>query len=247
MGSTEPDRRPRLDDVATAAGVSTATVSLVLRGSPDPASQPAERVLAVGRPPRLPTRSGRQCTGQPSQSADRGGDGHQQPLPHPTRRGRLRGPPNDHGYNILLSTLTRSHNETRAIETLLDSRCEALVLLGTKIPAAADLGALGSNCPLVVVGRPVPSAAGVMSFEPTINAGLDQAVAVPRQPRPSSDHLRRRWPGTVPTLRRRAYQRAMRRHHLADHIQIIQGGQTEGAGAGPPAASCWNDLCQLPS
>ena len=37
--------------------------------------------------------------------------------------------------------------------------------------------------------------------------------------------------GTVPAVRRRAYQSAMRHHRLAEHINIIQGGETEYAGA----------------
>ena len=38
-------RRPRLQDVATEVGVSPATASLVLRGSPGPSSGTRERVL----------------------------------------------------------------------------------------------------------------------------------------------------------------------------------------------------------
>ena len=41
----EPARRPRLDDVAAAAGVSPATVSLVLRGVAGPSAATRERVL----------------------------------------------------------------------------------------------------------------------------------------------------------------------------------------------------------
>ncbi|MGB6580855.1 MAG: hypothetical protein WBF34_23390 [Streptosporangiaceae bacterium] len=40
------------------------------------------------------------------------------------------------GYDIALSALTPSRGEDRAIETLLDYRCEALLLLGSEAPAA---------------------------------------------------------------------------------------------------------------
>src|SRR5918999_710797 len=42
----------------------------------------------------------------------------------------------EHGYDLVLSTVTRPRDEGRAIETLLDSRCEGLVLLGPDAPAA---------------------------------------------------------------------------------------------------------------
>src|SRR3954447_20391015 len=44
--TTAPDRgRPRLEDVAAAVGLSTASVSLVLRGAPGPSAATRERVL----------------------------------------------------------------------------------------------------------------------------------------------------------------------------------------------------------
>src|SRR3954447_7443806 len=41
------DQRPRLADVAARAGVSTASVSLVLRGAPGPSAEPRRRVRAA--------------------------------------------------------------------------------------------------------------------------------------------------------------------------------------------------------
>ena len=61
------------------------------------------------------------------------------------------------GYEVVLSTLTRSHDEDRAVESLLDFRCEALLLLGPDASDAA-LGKLAAQVP-VVVDRP-PGARG---------------------------------------------------------------------------------------
>ncbi len=48
MDGDAPRRaRPRLEDVATAVGVSTASVSLVLRGAAGPSAATRERVLAA--------------------------------------------------------------------------------------------------------------------------------------------------------------------------------------------------------
>ena len=56
------------------------------------------------------------------------------------------------GYDVVLSTVTRTRDERRATETLLDSRCEALMLLGPDAPAAR-LAALDRQLPVVAVGR----------------------------------------------------------------------------------------------
>jgi len=65
--------------------------------------------------------------------------------------------PGDHGqpgYDVALSALTPSRKEQRAIETLLDYRCEALILLGPETPAPR-LAALGRQLPVVAVARRV--------------------------------------------------------------------------------------------
>ena len=45
------------------------------------------------------------------------------------------------GYDLVLSTLTRSRDERRAVETLLDFRCDALILLGPESSSARLDGA----------------------------------------------------------------------------------------------------------
>ncbi len=59
------------------------------------------------------------------------------------------------GYDLVLSTVTRTRDERRATEALLDSRCEALLLLGPEAPTARLTG-LDRQLPVVVVGRPMP-------------------------------------------------------------------------------------------
>lgn len=252
--SFEVTRRPRLDDVAAAAGVSPATVSLVLRDIAGPSTATRQHVLATAA--RLGYRPDRAASTLAS------------------HRSRLIGIVMDinnhfhtpliedfyeatehHGYNVLLSTTTRSHSETQAIETLLDSRCEALVLLGTQIPTRR-IAALGQQLPVVVVGRPVPSTAGVDVVRTDDHDGLEQAVAhltsLGHRDISHVDGGR----GTVPALRRRAYQSAMRHHHLASEIRIIQGGGTEDLGADaarailrsqtrPTAVVSFNDRCAM--
>src|SRR4029450_2923700 len=58
------------------------------------------------------------------------------------------------GYEVVLSTLTRTHGEDRAVESLLDFRCEALLLLGPDLPDAG-LAKLAAQVPTVSIGRRV--------------------------------------------------------------------------------------------
>jgi DNA-binding LacI/PurR family transcriptional regulator len=228
LSAEEQVRRPRLEDVAGEVGVSPATVSLVLRGIPGPSAATRQRVLEAAA--RLGYRPDRAASLLAS------------------RRSRLIGVVMDisnpfhaqlvedvhdaverHGYDLVLSAVTRSRDERRAVETLLDSRCEALLLIGPETPAER-LAALDRRLPVVVVGRPVPSD-GV----DVIRAADDQGVAE------AVDHLaglgHRRIAhvdgghGEIAALRRRGYEQAMRRHRLGDHVHVITGGRTEEAGA----------------
>jgi DNA-binding LacI/PurR family transcriptional regulator len=159
-----------------------------------------------------------------------------------------------HGYDLVLSTVTRSRDERRAEETLLDSRCEALVLLGPEAPDE-KLTALGRRLPVVVVGRPVRS-----SGVDVVRAADDEGVAQAVEYLAGLGHRRIAYidggPGAVAALRRRGYQRAMRRHQLDDQIHVIRGGRTEGSGAGaahtllelgpaPTAVLTFNDRCAM--
>ncbi len=60
----------------------------------------------------------------------------------------------DYGYEVVLGALTPTHPEPKVVETLLDFRCEALILLGTELDADV-LDTLGERVPVVVVGRRV--------------------------------------------------------------------------------------------
>jgi len=254
LNSAESTRRPRLDDVAAAAGVSTATVSLVLRDVAGPSAATRERVVAAAA--RLGYRPDRAASALASRRSRLVGMVMDIRNPfHAELVEDLYEVADQHGYDILLSTITRSHNETRAIETLLDSHAEAMILLGTQVPTQR-IAALGRQIPLVVVGRPLPSGASVDVVRTDDHDGLGQAVRYLT----SLGHRQITYidggRGVVPALRRRAYQSAMRRHGLADHINVIQGGGTEGAGASaartvlqdqvrPPAVLTFNDRCAM--
>ena len=132
------------------------------------------------------------------------------------------------GYDLVLSTMTPARDERRAAEILLDFRCEALILLGPDEPAGW-LNALGSELPVVVVGRRVPSAT-----VDVVRAADDRGVAQAVSHLAGLGHRDIAFVdggcGTIAADRRRGYRQAMRRRGFASHLRVIPGDHTEEAG-----------------
>ncbi len=227
MSAKDAVRRPRLEDVAAAVEVSTATVSLVLRGIAGPSPATRDRVLEAAA--RLGYRPDRAASALASRRSRLIGVVMDVSNPFHTQLIEdVHAAAQDHSYNLVLSAVTRSQDEKRAVETLLDSRCEGLVLLGSNLPIHR-LEALGAQLPVVVVGRPV-SADDVDDVRTDDHAGLEQAVAHLVELGHRNVAYVDGGRGDVPTLRRRAYRSAMRRHRLADRMRVLDGGETEAAG-----------------
>src|SRR6185369_16220693 len=128
-------RRPRLEDVAARVGVSTGTVSLVLSNAPGPSAATRERVMAAAaelgyRPDRTASLLARRRAHLLGVMLDVRSTFHAELV------AELHDAAEAAGYDVLLSTITPTRASRRAIETLVDSRCEALVLLGPDAPTA---------------------------------------------------------------------------------------------------------------
>ena len=246
-------RRPRLEDVGLDAGVSAATVSLVLRGMAGPSAETRERVLeAAGRLGYRPDRLASALASGRSRTV-----GVLMDITSPFHGPlvlELYDAAETYGYNVVLSTINRTTNEARTIDGLLDSRCEALVLLGPE-GSRDDLNRLGKQVPVVVVGRSVPS-----STVDVVRSADDDGVAQAVNHLIELGHRRIGYvggpPGTVATLRRTGYENAMADAGLADHIRVIKGGLTEAdgiraaksiieTGAPPTGLLAFNDRCAL--
>jgi DNA-binding LacI/PurR family transcriptional regulator len=221
-------RRPRLEDVAAEVGVSPASVSLVLRGIRGPSAATRERVLEAAarlgyRPDRAASLLASRRSGLIGVVMEISNAFHAE-LVEEVQEAADR-----HGYNLVLSPITRSRNEARAVETLLDSRCEALILLGPT-SSAPRLAALDRELPVVVVGRPVPSA-GV----DVVRAADDEGVALAVEHLTDFGHRRITHvdggPGAISRLRRQGYEHAMHRLGLDEYRHVIPGGLTEESGA----------------
>ncbi|GAA2610049.1 LacI family DNA-binding transcriptional regulator [Paractinoplanes durhamensis] len=219
------DQRPRLADVAARAGVSTASVSLVLRGEPGPSAETRERVLAAAaeldyRPDRTASLLARRRRHLLGVLLDVRNPFHAELVEE------LHVEADKAGYEVVLSTLTRGRDEDRAIETLLDFRCEALILLGPDASEEA-LDRLAAQVPCVVIGRTV-GAAQVDVVRPADDIGVDAAllhlIGLGHREIAFVDGGQ----GAVAAIRRRGYRRAMRRAGLLP--LIVAGDHTEEGG-----------------
>jgi DNA-binding LacI/PurR family transcriptional regulator len=226
-GRSDARRRPTMQDVAEEAGVSKGLVSMVLSGSSGPSATTRERVLAVAarlgyRGDRTAALLARRRTRILGVTLIPGNPYHGELTEE------IQSAAEAAGYEVVLGSTAGALDEGHAIATLVDSRCEALLLLGPTLPAAR-LAALVEALPTVVLGRPVdlPDVDVVRADDV---AGVGQAV----------DHLaglgHRRLAhvdggaGAIADVRREAYLTAIGRHGL-DPL-VLPGGLTEDEGAG---------------
>ena len=144
-------RRPTLKDVAARAGVSKGLASLALRGVGGPNAQTAQRVVAAAA--ELGYRADRAATALAlHRSRLLGVTLAVRNAFHAELVESIQEAAEDAGYEVVLAAVTRRRGERGAVETLLDSRCEALLLLGPEL-AEHELVQLDARTPFVVVGR----------------------------------------------------------------------------------------------
>ncbi|GLZ11682.1 LacI family transcriptional regulator [Actinomadura sp. NBRC 104425] len=226
-GASEPAKRPTMRDVAARAGVSKALVSLVFRNAPGASAETRARVMQAAaelgyRHNRTASLLARRRTHLLGVTMTLRNTFHAELFEE------LQAVADEFGYELALSTVTRTHDERRAIENLLEFRCEGLVLIGAELPAPR-LTALGRQLPVVVVGRRIASP-DLDVVRTADDQGVGQVV----------DHLAELGhrsiahldggAGTIASDRRRGYRKAMQRNGLEEHIRLVTGGYTEDAG-----------------
>jgi DNA-binding LacI/PurR family transcriptional regulator len=239
-GTPAARRRPTMQDIATEAGVSKGLVSMVLSGSAGPSAATRQRVLSIAG--RLGYRSNRTAALLARRRTRLLGVTL---IPSSNYQGELveeiQATAEASGYELVLSAVTGGHDEGRSIETLVDFRCEALLLIGATLPAAR-LAAIVDSVPTVVVGRPLdlPIDATAVDVPGAAVPALDVVRADDRQGIwDAVGHLvalgHRRiahvdgGPGVIAELRRRAYHEAVR--HRAIPAVVLAGGTTEQEGS----------------
>jgi len=215
-------RNPTLEDVAHAAGVSRALVSIVIRGVPGASDETRARVLAIAdelgyRPDvraRLLARSATRLLGV----TYRIGALHHADLLSPIYEAAER-----HGYEVILSGKTRRHDERHAVNALLGYRCGAILMLGPDMPEP-DLAELSQKLPVIVVGRRLihkSATLGVVRTDEEAGMGLavEHVVALGHTRIAHVDG----GPGTMSSDRRRFYREHMTRLGLRAEIRVEVG------------------------
>lgn len=217
-----------MEDVAAAAGVSRALVSLVFRESPKVSNERRSRVLqaakALGYRPNASARS------LASRSSGTIGvllnDLHN-PFFAEIFDG-VADAAESSGYRLLLTTSQRRDaGEDRAVETMLEHRVDGMVLLSPRL-ASRRLIALGEMTPVVVLGRTVARA----SFDSVMaDESIGSMLAIEHLAGLGHRHIVHidggRGAGAAP--RRTGYRNAMARLGLAAP-DVVSGDFTEASG-----------------
>jgi DNA-binding LacI/PurR family transcriptional regulator len=239
-----------MEDVAQRAGVSRALVSIVFRGVPGASTATRERVMQAARelayrPDQRARLLGRSRTRMVGVAFGLHDEFHAEVVEQLYRA------VDGTGYELVLGAVAPTRDEHRALQSLLDYRCEALILVGPALPRPA-LEELAGRTPVVVVARALRSrtvdvvrtddVAGTrLAVEHLAGLGHQSIVHVDGQ----------RAPGAAE--RRRGYSAAMRDLGLDAYARVIPGGLTEQdgeraaaqllAGPLPTAVAAFNDHC----
>lgn len=249
---TAPARRTTLADVARQAGVSTALVSLVMRGAPGASPANREKVFRVARVlGYVPDSRARALRQDRSQLL--GVMFHVQQTFHADVIEGIYEASEAAGYDVVLSAVTDSRSEDKAIGTLLADRCEAVILVAPQ-SSREWLAGVGGRLPTVVLVRhvrhpdlSVVRAADVkglaLAVDHLVGLGHTRIVHIDGAGSPSAEQ------------RRRGYRTAMERHGLRS--RVVRGGWAEINGSQavdtllaeggelPTAILAFNDPCAM--
>jgi DNA-binding LacI/PurR family transcriptional regulator len=244
---------PTMADVAAAAGVSKALVSIVFRGAAG--ASEATRVRVFQAAEQLGYRTNRTASLlKLHRTRHLGVTLNVRNAFHAELVEGIQEAADGEGYQIVLSTVTGSHDERRAVETLLEFRCESLILLGSELTESM-LDDLAASVPVILVGRRTTTdSVDVVRTADDKGVGLvvDHLVGLGHHDITYIDGGRH----TISADRRRGYRTAMRRHHKNQYVRVLAGGSAEGDGWRaadqllqldqlPTAVTAFNDHCAV--
>ncbi|MCP5032256.1 MAG: LacI family transcriptional regulator [Actinomycetia bacterium] len=218
-----------MDDVATAAGVSRALVSLVMRGSPKVSPERRAAVLAaadeLGYRPNVLARN--LASGRTRTVGVIIDDLHNPYFADVVEGAEDRAAAND--YRLLINAgWRRVDAEQQAIETMLEFRTDGMILAGPRLEDHL-IEAAARSVPVVAVGRAVDSsivdtvnndeiAGSRLVIEHLVDLGHRRIVHL------DGGH------GAGADTRRLGYEQAMSEAGLADQIRVVGGDFTEISG-----------------
>lgn len=240
-------KRVTLDDVARRAGVSRALVSIVMRDVPGASAATRRRVLATAQELGYrPDARARSLAGNSSKLIGVLFDTAS--AYHFSLLDGLYSAAGEFGYSLLLSALTDTRDERRAVQSLSDFQFDGLIMLGPSVAHPV----LSGQLPVVVVGWTVdePDVDSVHTSDTTaLNLAVDFLAGLGHRRIAHIDG----GDSLISSSRRRAYLAAMDRRGLGRSSRVIAGGETQLAGqraahellrhsrALPTALVCFND------
>ncbi|GAC66719.1 LacI family DNA-binding transcriptional regulator [Gordonia soli] len=246
-----PRKRPTLVDVAAAAGVSKALVSIVMRGVPGASDETRARVFRIadelGYVPDQRARKLRQ-----SSSGLLGVTFELREPFHGDLVEELYSAAADAGFDLVISAVAPSRSERAAIEALMRERVEGVIMVG---PRAGEDVVAGwtAQFPITVVAREIrtPTVGSVRGDDAAgVELAVDHLVALGHADIAHVDG------GDAPGAddRRDGFRAAMARHRKKGRARVVPGGlhHADGAqamraildsGRVPTAVVAFNDEC----
>lgn len=254
-GVAKSSRRPRavtMADVAARAGVSRALVSIVFRDVPGASAATRQRVMQAAD----------DLAYRPDQRARLLGSNRSRTIGvvfglhhafHAELVESLYHALGTTGYDLGLGAWAPSRDERRAVQSMLDYRCEALILLGPTL-SRASIEELAERIPVVVVARALPRSPVDVVRTDDVTGGRIAVEHLAGLGHTSITHVDgRRAPGAAE--RRRGYRAAMDDLGLVSGKAFVPGGLTEHdgeqaalqllRGTPPTAVTAFNDHCAL--
>ncbi|MDG4667749.1 LacI family DNA-binding transcriptional regulator [Mycobacterium sp. 236(2023)] len=242
-------RRPTLEDVAQRAGVSRALVSIVMRDAPGASEHTRQRVRQAAedigyRPDPRARRLRQHRTNLIGLTFAAGQEFHADLVDGVYVAADAL------GYDVVLSAVTPHRDEPRAVRTLVDDRCEGLVLIGPQM-RAGRLADLAARMPAVVVARRVRGVDAVRSDDVAgATIGMEHLLSLGHRRILYLDGCGA--PGAAE--RKRGYRGAVTGAQISEWVR--PGGLTERDGAAaatamlesgdlPDAVFAFNDRCAL--
>ncbi len=247
--------RPTMEDVAEAAGVSRALVSLVMRNEPNVSAHRRQAVLeAADRLGYRPNVLARNLASHRTMTLGV----MLNDLNNPFFAGALDGiaeRAEAEGYQLMLTTGGKTvAGEAGALETMLRFHVDGLILVGARIPAN-EIVAAAAVSPTVLLGRALRSSE-VDSVKNDEGVGsrlaVQHLVELGHQRIAHIDGGR----GAGAAQRRAGYEKAMEAAGLAAFVEVVSGDFSEAGGvhgaatlldqeAPPTAIFAANDLCAV--
>ncbi len=222
--------RPTMEDVANRAGVSRALVSLVMRNEPHVSERRRKAVLAaadaLGYRPNVLARN---LASDRSRTMGVVINDLHNPFFAETVDG-LQAGASEAGYRLIIGNGCQSKSGERlAVETFVDYRVDAMILIGPHLPTA-QIVALAESMPVIAIGRSLRSrAVGTVNNDDSLGAQLAVGHLVDCGHRDIA-HIDG-GPGAGAGPRRAGYERAMKAAGLASMIRVVRGDFHESSGA----------------